>query len=112
MVSGIEAVHAVDLVHRDLKLENIGVTHSGVVKLLDFGLAGDIRGKDGLDTQCGTMVYSAPELLGESVYGKQVDIWSMYVSPSIRIFLFIAFLNDSYFLCLNSIMFAQKHMPS
>eukprot|EP00038_Savillea_parva_P010353 m.189735 g.189735 ORF g.189735 m.189735 type:complete len:586 (+) comp17815_c0_seq1:296-2053(+) len=77
VVSGIEAVHAVDLVHRDLKLENIGVTHSGVVKLLDFGLAGDIRGKDGLDTQCGTMVYSAPELLGESVYGKQVDIWSI-----------------------------------
>jgi hypothetical protein len=55
VISGIEAVHAVDLVHRDLKLENIGVTKEGVVKLLDFGLAGDIRGKDMLETQCGTM---------------------------------------------------------
>eukprot|EP00037_Helgoeca_nana_P024410 m.259045 g.259045 ORF g.259045 m.259045 type:complete len:548 (-) comp26632_c1_seq3:1501-3144(-) len=79
VISGIEAVHAVDLVHRDLKLENIGVTKEGVVKLLDFGLAGDIRGKDMLETQCGTMMYSAPELLGDGPYGKQVDIWSIGV---------------------------------
>eukprot|EP00035_Acanthoeca_spectabilis_P025133 m.456990 g.456990 ORF g.456990 m.456990 type:complete len:538 (-) comp21162_c0_seq1:1657-3270(-) len=77
VIAGIEAVHAVDLVHRDLKLENIGVDHNGVIKLLDFGLAGDIRNKDALETQCGTMVYSAPELLGESPYGKEVDIWSI-----------------------------------
>mmetsp|Transcript_3718 Transcript_3718/g.9334 ORF Transcript_3718/g.9334 Transcript_3718/m.9334 type:complete len:532 (+) Transcript_3718:177-1772(+) len=77
VIAGIEAVHAADLVHRDLKLENIGIDFKGGIKLLDFGLAGDIRGKDALETQCGTMVYSAPELLGDAPYGKQVDIWSI-----------------------------------
>lgn len=73
-----------DLVHRDLKLENIGVDHNGVIKLLDFGLAGDIRNKDALETQCGTMwvLFRGPDFhpfrlyfgLGESVFRWFFDL--------------------------------------
>ena len=50
---------------------------SNNVKIIDFGLSNSLHGKDMLDTQCGSMAYSAPELLSNKPYGKEVDIWSM-----------------------------------
>jgi hypothetical protein len=37
-------------------------THDQQIKLLDFGLTGDIRGKDALETQCGTMCDHPPTI--------------------------------------------------
>jgi serine/threonine protein kinase len=36
-----------------------------------------MTGKTALETQCGSMAYSAPELLCKKPYGKEVDIWSV-----------------------------------
>ena len=39
-----------------------------------------MTGKSFLDTGCGSLSYSAPELVGCKPYGKEIDIWSMYDS--------------------------------
>lgn len=81
LYSGLEAAHKVGLLHRDLKPENIKVTSSGLLKILDFGLAKQISdpAKElaarmqtaSLDSDrsfAGTIGYAAPEQLsGEPV---------------------------------------------
>lgn len=79
LLAALEYLHAKDVVHRDLKMENLMLDHDGRIRVIDFGLSGDMRGKDYLDTQCGSMAYSAPELLCHKPYGKQVDVWGVGV---------------------------------
>jgi len=68
-------------VHRDLKLENILLDKNENVKLCDFGFTREYEGKASyLQTFCGTMCYSAPEMLkGEKYAGEKVDVWSLGV---------------------------------
>ncbi len=48
--------------------------------LSDFGLSNQLTSsKRFLETMCGSLAYSAPELVGCKPYGKEVDIWSLYV---------------------------------
>ena len=68
-------------VHRDLKLENILLDKHENVKLCDFGFTREYEGKTNyLQTFCGTVCYSAPEMLkGEKYAGEKVDVWSLGV---------------------------------
>lgn len=68
-------------VHRDLKLENILLDKNENVKLVDFGFTREYEGKSSyLQTFCGTVCYSAPEMLkGEKYAGEKVDVWSLGV---------------------------------
>lgn len=79
MVQAIDHLHKADVVHRDLKTENLLLDHNLDLKLVDFGLSNSISGKTSLQTMCGSPAYTAPELLGGKHYGKPVDVWSMYV---------------------------------
>lgn len=69
----LTAAHACDIVHLDLKPENIMVLTSGQVKVLDFGIAGrsDSRARSG------TRPYMAPEQwLGEDIDAR-TDLWAV-----------------------------------
>ena len=79
LVGAVSYVHSKSCVHRDLKLENILLDKNENVKLCDFGFTREYEGKTNyLQTFCGTVCYSAPEMLkGEKYAGEKVDVWSL-----------------------------------
>jgi hypothetical protein len=81
LVGAVAYVHNASCVHRDLKLENILLDKHENVKLCDFGFTREYEGKASyLQTFCGTVCYSAPEMLkGEKYAGEKVDVWSLGV---------------------------------
>jgi serine/threonine protein kinase len=81
LVGAVSYVHQQSCVHRDLKLENILFDKNENVKLVDFGFTREYEGKSNyLQTFCGTICYSAPEMLkGEKYAGEKVDVWSLGV---------------------------------
>lgn len=77
VVSAVRHLHSQDIVHRDLKDENIIVDGNGVVKLIDFGSAAFVR-QGPFDVFVGTIDYAAPEVLAGKPYsGKPQDVWAL-----------------------------------
>ena len=69
--------HEAGIVHRDIKPSNLMVTREGTVKLIDFGLAGQVDKEALAPALFGTPQYMAPEqMAGESV-GKKVDLFAL-----------------------------------
>ncbi|XKL69577.1 hypothetical protein PGB90_007346 [Kerria lacca] len=81
IVRAISYCHRLHVVHRDLKPENVVFFERiGVVKLTDFGFSNKFCPGQKLETSCGSLAYSAPEiLLGDSYDAPAVDIWSLGV---------------------------------
>ncbi|KAM9838156.1 serine/threonine-protein kinase DCLK3 [Aulostomus maculatus] len=85
MVSDVsEALHYIhcrSIVHRDVKPENLLLEQvaAGIsrLKLGDFGLAMVVT--EPVFTICGTPTYVAPEILSETGYGVEVDVWALGV---------------------------------
>lgn len=79
VLKGIEFCHVHNIIHRDVKPENILVSRSGVVKLCDFGFARTLaQPGESYTDYVATRWYRAPELLvGDTKYGKAVDIWAI-----------------------------------
>ncbi|KAJ8262182.1 hypothetical protein GJAV_G00163430 [Gymnothorax javanicus] len=71
--------HQHNVIHRDIKPENILVSQCGVVKLCDFGFARTMAAPGEVYTDyVATRWYRAPELLvGDTKYGKAVDVWAI-----------------------------------
>ncbi|XP_067905712.1 SNF related kinase b [Heterodontus francisci] len=81
IVHAISYCHKLHVVHRDLKPENVVFfKEQGVVKLTDFGFSNRFQPGKMLTTSCGSLAYSAPEiLLGDEYDAPAVDIWSLGV---------------------------------
>lgn len=78
LASALAYLHNMNIVHRDVKPENLLVELEGdrvkCLKLGDFGLACEVQGP--LYTVCGTPTYVAPEILAETGYGLKIDVWA------------------------------------
>ncbi|PTU22606.1 hypothetical protein P175DRAFT_0507427 [Aspergillus ochraceoroseus IBT 24754] len=77
IVSALDYCHRNSIVHRDLKIENILISKTGDIKIIDFGLSNLFSPKSLLKTFCGSLYFAAPELLKAREYtGPEVDVWS------------------------------------
>ncbi|XP_063676221.1 hormonally up-regulated neu tumor-associated kinase homolog A-like [Bolinopsis microptera] len=80
IISAVEYLHSMGIVHRDLKVENLLLDQHKNIKIIDFGLSNSL-GKNGLlGTQCGSPAYAAPEVFSKNPYGPSVDIWSIGIN--------------------------------
>ncbi|KAJ7641628.1 Pkinase-domain-containing protein, partial [Roridomyces roridus] len=80
IASALDYCHRNNVVHRDLKIENILISQTGNIKIIDFGLSNLYNPASLLTTFCGSLYFAAPELLNAKLYtGPEVDIWSFGV---------------------------------
>ena len=75
IVLAIQYLHAMDIVYRDLKPENLLLDERGYLKITDFGFAKIVP--DRTWTLCGTPEYLAPEIITSKGHGKGVDWWAL-----------------------------------
>ncbi len=78
ILSGINYLHSKDILHRDLKMENILITDDLDLKIIDFGTGNILETGKKLGKRVGTIHYIAPEVLNKS-YDHKCDIWSIGV---------------------------------
>ncbi|KDQ55567.1 hypothetical protein JAAARDRAFT_195419 [Jaapia argillacea MUCL 33604] len=65
------------ILHRDLKPDNVFLSESNTVKLGDFGLSKALAQASFANTYVGTPYYMSPELMQEKAYDSKSDIWSL-----------------------------------
>ncbi|XP_067827051.1 serine/threonine-protein kinase SIK3 homolog isoform X3 [Heptranchias perlo] len=80
IVAAVHFCHCRNIVHRDLKAENLLLDANLNIKIADFGFSNIFTPGQLLKTWCGSPPYAAPELFeGKEYDGPKVDIWSLGV---------------------------------
>ena len=80
IVQALAYCHSINVLHRDIKLDNILLSSENEVLLCDFGVSRFVTPGKIIKEQCGTPAYIAPEIIsGEGYEGVGADIWSLGV---------------------------------
>ncbi len=81
IAKGLKAAHDKEIIHRDIKSENIMISPGDQIKIMDFGIA-KLKGSSGMTktgTSLGTLAYMAPEQAQGLKADHRSDIWSLGV---------------------------------
>ncbi|KAL7713644.1 non-specific serine/threonine protein kinase [Entamoeba marina] len=84
ILSALKYLHSLNIVHRDIKLENIMFAtypnDFNSIRLIDFGFARKVD-DDNIPspTEVGSLAYRSPEMITPGKHGKKVDIWALGV---------------------------------
>lgn len=77
--NGLHELHKHDIIHCDIKLQNIVITQSKQIKIIDFDLSKVTSGYYVCDHIFGTKNYISPESKEICIYSKKSDIWELGV---------------------------------
>ncbi|KFQ42652.1 PAS domain-containing serine/threonine-protein kinase, partial [Nestor notabilis] len=81
LVSAVGYLHCRNILHRDIKDENIVIAEDFTIKLVDFGSAAYLEPSKLFYTFCGTIEYCSPEVLSGKPYcGPELEMWSLGVT--------------------------------
>ena len=82
IVLGLKNMHKNNIVHRDIKLDNLLLDLTNTIKICDFGVSKIIHSENEImQDHCGTPAYIAPEVFEDlGYYGYGCDIWSLGVT--------------------------------
>lgn len=80
ILSAIEYLHSIKILHRDLKAENVILDSNDNIRLIDFGLCRIFTDIDKFTTTfCGSISYAAPEVIRGEKYSGSADVWAFGV---------------------------------
>ena len=81
ILKGLLFLHENKKIHRDVKSENILLTHEGIAKLADFGVSTQLMHSFSKKiTKIGTPFYMSPEVIMQNKYDYKCDIWSLGIT--------------------------------
>lgn len=76
IIRGIQTLHEMKIVHRDIKCANLFLTKDGTLKLGDLNVS-KVQKRGLLQTQTGTPYYCSPEVWKDRPYDSKSDLWSI-----------------------------------
>lgn len=76
--AGLKYLHEENIIHRDIKLQNIFIRKDGGLLIGDLGLSKVVHEKSNMQSKrVGTPIYFAPEMIQHQLYSFPVDIWAL-----------------------------------
>ncbi|XP_033615910.1 serine/threonine-protein kinase PLK4 isoform X1 [Fukomys damarensis] len=113
IIAGLLYLHSHGILHRDLTLSNLLLTHNMNIKIADFGLATQLQmPHEKHYTLCGTPNYISPEIATRSAHGLESDIWSLGCMFYTLLIGRPPFDTDTVKNTLNKVVLADYEMPT
>jgi len=110
LVDIVAHAHKHRIMHRDIKPENIIVKSDGMVKLLDYGVAKELKDKDFSSTMVGSRPYMAPEqIMGESQLAS--DVWSLGVIMYVLYTEYLPFYHENQKVLMDLVLTMEPRQP-
>ena len=77
---GVMAMHSKNILHRDIKTQNIFITQNDILKMGDFGISRQMETLTPMQmTACGTPYFMPPEVCMGKPYDSKADVWAIGV---------------------------------
>jgi len=116
LISALSACHANNIIHRDVKLENVLLTKDNKLRLSDFGLSvvmpkGEGGNKPQVSSCAGSPLYMAPEVFALQPHDEKVDVWSLGVCLYYMVVGSFPFIADSYGNLEECVLFEDVKFP-